>query len=158
MALSVRVERTPILSDFTQGNNLSAYQLAYERIKLIRFVHQTYIYRLTINVNLMKCMWHLCNEETNTKFCSVRCKNKFHVNKRRKKLKVMAVEYKGGKCSKCGYSRCIDAMEFHHSDPNKKDFGIAAMGYTRSWDSVKAELDKCILVCANCHREIHHDE
>mgnify|MGYP003431129005 FL=1 len=46
-------------------------------------------------------------------------------------------------------------MEFHHLDPEQKDFGIAAKGYTRSWEKVKEELDKCIMVCANCHREIH---
>ena len=40
-------------------------------------------------------------------------------------------------------------------DPNKKDFGIANKGYTRSWEKVQEELDKCIMVCANCHREIH---
>lgn len=67
----------------------------------------------------------------------------------------MAVEYKGGKCSVCGYDRCADALEFHHLDPSQKDFGISSKGYTRSWDKVKEELDKCILVCSNCHREIH---
>lgn len=70
--------------------------------------------------------------------------------KRRNKVKEMAVEYKGGKCSVCA-----DALEFHHLDPSQKDFGISSKGYTRSWDKVKEELDKCILVCSNCHREIH---
>ena len=80
------------------------------------------------------------------------------VQKRRDNLKIMAIEYKGGKCEICGYDKCYDALEFHHLDPNKKDFGISHKGYTRSWVSVKNELDKCILVCANCHREIHHKE
>lgn len=75
--------------------------------------------------------------------------------KRRNKVKEIAVEYKGGKCSVCGYDRCADALEFHHLDPSQKDFGISSKGYTRSWDKVKEELDKCILVCSNCHREIH---
>ena len=77
------------------------------------------------------------------------------VQKRRDKLKILAVEYKGGCCQKCGYNKNIAALEFHHLDPSEKDFGIAYRGYTRSWDTVKKELDKCILVCANCHREIH---
>lgn len=77
------------------------------------------------------------------------------VQKRREKVKQMAVEYKGGKCEICGYNRCISALEFHHLDPDKKDFGIGAKGYTRSFDDVKKEVDKCILVCSNCHREIH---
>lgn len=78
------------------------------------------------------------------------------VSERRKKIKEMAVEYKGGKCIFCGYNRCIGALEFHHLNPEEKDFSIASAGTTKSWDSVKKELDKCICVCANCHREIHN--
>ena len=79
------------------------------------------------------------------------------VTERRKKLKEMAIEYKGGKCSKCGYNKCVNALEFHHIDPSKKDFGIGNNGHTRSWNKTKIELDKCIIVCANCHREIHYE-
>ena len=77
------------------------------------------------------------------------------VKKRRKKIKEMAVEYKGGKCICCGYNKCIGALEFHHLDPNGKDFNISAKGITRAWSKVKEELDKCVLLCANCHRELH---
>jgi len=77
------------------------------------------------------------------------------VKKRRKKIREMAVEYKGGKCALCGYNKCIQALEFHHNSTTGKDFGISDKGYTRSWDRVKKEIDKCILVCANCHRELH---
>ena len=77
------------------------------------------------------------------------------VSKRRKKIKLMAIEYKGGKCVKCGYNKCVDALEFHHLSLDK-DFNIGTKGYTRSWDKVKIELDKCILLCANCHREEHN--
>ena len=81
------------------------------------------------------------------------------VQKRRDKVKKMSVEYKGGCCSICGYDKCIKALEFHHLDRDDKEFGISKNGHTRSWDRVKLELDKCILVCSNCHREIedgHH--
>lgn len=67
----------------------------------------------------------------------------------------MSIAYKGGKCQCCGYNRYVGALEFHHINSEEKDFGISAKGYTRSWERVKEELDKCILVCANCHREIH---
>ena len=77
------------------------------------------------------------------------------VQRKREKLKEDAIKYKGGKCQICGYDKCNGALEFHHLNPSEKDFGIAAKGYTRSWESVKQELDKCIMVCANCHREIH---
>ena len=75
--------------------------------------------------------------------------------KRRYKIKEILVEYKGGKCEICGYNKCISALEFHHLDPNEKDFGIGQKGYTRSIEKNKEEANKCILVCANCHREIH---
>jgi len=78
---------------------------------------------------------------------------KFHVSNRRKNLKKKAVIYKGGSCSQCGYHRCLEALTFHHID-RVKEFGIAAKGYTRSWEKVKVELDQCILVCAVCHIEI----
>jgi 5-methylcytosine-specific restriction endonuclease McrA len=76
------------------------------------------------------------------------------VAKRRKKLKSLAIEYKGGKCQICGYKKCVGALELHHINKAEKSFGIGDKGYTRSWDKVRAELDKCILLCANCHREI----
>ena len=69
--------------------------------------------------------------------------------------KELLVEYKGGKCEICGYNKCIQALEFHHLNPEEKDFGIGAKGYTRSIEKNKEEVDKCIMVCANCHREIH---
>ncbi|OGG79849.1 hypothetical protein A3J11_01975 [Candidatus Kaiserbacteria bacterium RIFCSPLOWO2_02_FULL_55_12] len=76
------------------------------------------------------------------------------VAKRRRKIKSMAIEYKGGKCQLCGYSKYQGAFDLHHLDPKRKDFGISDKGYTRSWKKVKEELDKCILVCATCHREV----
>ena len=107
-----------------------------------------------------KCNWHLCNNLSDSKFCCLPCKNKFYVDRRRKDIKTKAVAYLSGKCF-CGYDRCERALEFHHLDPLKKDFNIARSGYTRSWNSVKKEIEKCILVCSNCHREIHdgmHDQ
>ena len=77
------------------------------------------------------------------------------VAKRRKTVRLKAIEYKGTKCQLCGYDKCIEALEFHHF-LNEKNFGISAKGYTRSWEKVKAELDICILLCANCHREVEN--
>ena len=76
------------------------------------------------------------------------------VSQRRKKLREMAIKYKGGKCMICGYKRCSQALEFHHQS-GRKEFGISRKGHTRSWEKTKKELDKCILLCANCHREKH---
>lgn len=62
--------------------------------------------------------------------------------------------YKGGKCCKCGYDKCVDALEFHHENPNEKEFKLGS-GNTVSWQEYKEEVLKCILVCSNCHKEIH---
>ena len=72
----------------------------------------------------------------------------------RRSMKKQAIKMLGGKCSKCGYDKCIDALEFHHTDPRKKDFKLGS-GNTMSWKEYKSEALKCILVCSNCHKEIH---
>lgn len=77
------------------------------------------------------------------------------VAKRRRKIREMAVVYKGGSCQSCGYNKCLEALEFHHLDPSQKDFAISQYGHSRSWERVQKELDKCAMLCANCHREIH---
>lgn len=101
------------------------------------------------------CKWHSCQKPAIRKFCSAACKNKFYVDARRRKIKQMALEYKGGQCEGCGYNRTATALQFHHLDPTQKEFALAKNGHTRSWDRVKAELDKCVLLCANCHAEVH---
>ncbi len=75
--------------------------------------------------------------------------------KRTQNLKKLMVEYKGGQCEKCGYNTYIGALEFHHLNPKEKDFHPSQLKKYTFDDRVKKELDKCILVCANCHREIH---
>lgn len=77
------------------------------------------------------------------------------VKKRRLRLREMSRIYKGGKCAICGYNRCQSALVFHHINPDEKKFGLSAGGFTRSWDKTKSELDKCILLCSNCHMEVH---
>jgi len=76
------------------------------------------------------------------------------VSRRRRKIKSKAIELLGGKCCLCGYNKYQGALDFHHIDPETKIFGIGGQGHSRSWDRVLEELNKCILVCANCHREI----
>ena len=76
----------------------------------------------------------------------------------RRAMKKEAVKRHGGKCEICGYDRCIDALTFHHLNPDEKEFGLAQSGITHSWEEYLAESQKCILVCANCHAEIHSKE
>jgi len=77
------------------------------------------------------------------------------VSKRRRKIKAMAIEYKGGKCNICGYNKYAGALDFHHIDEKTKKFDLSSKGLTRSWEKTKVEVEKCLLLCANCHREIH---
>jgi hypothetical protein len=71
----------------------------------------------------------------------------------RKRVKQKLIEYKGGKCEFCGYDKCNRSLQFHHLDPNEKDFSIS--GKSLSFEKLKNEVDKCVLVCSNCHCEIH---
>lgn len=99
-----------------------------------------------------------CMQEFFARENSFRAKSKSKRNSKavvsfRQRIKLKAIEYKGGKCSICGYCRCARALEFHHIDPETKDFAISAKSV--SWETIVKELDKCILVCSNCHAEIH---
>ncbi len=83
-------------------------------------------------------------------------RNYLRVKTARQKIKEKAVKYKGGKCEKCGYDKCIWAFDFHHIEPKQKDFNISRYS-TTCWEKIKKELDKCIIVCSNCHRELHYE-
>ena len=103
------------------------------------------------------CDYHLCDnpiEGRRRVYCSQKCRNKSQVIKHRHKLKRYLVELKGGKCVECGYNKSMSALQFHHVDPSTKSFGIAAAGVTRSYAELEAEVEKCILLCANCHAEV----
>lgn len=76
------------------------------------------------------------------------------VSRRRRKIKQMLVEEAGGRCAVCGYSRCAAALHFHHMDPASKQFNLSMQGVTRSIARARAEMAKCMLLCANCHAEV----
>lgn len=80
-------------------------------------------------------------------------RNKKAVVSFRQRLKKKAVEYMGGCCSKCNYNKCLAALHFHHLDPDEKDFQISSKSI--SWEKLVVELNKCVLLCANCHAEEH---
>lgn len=79
--------------------------------------------------------------------------NRVKVRKRRKQL---FVDRFGGKCSICGYDKCINSLDFHHIDPNKKEYPPSYL-MNLSIENAQKELEKCILVCKNCHGEIHSE-
>lgn len=83
------------------------------------------------------------------------CWNKRTAQSQKDKVKQLKEEY-GGKCSRCGYDKCIDALEFHHLDPTVKEFHLGEARGLKI-ETLRAELDKCELVCRNCHTEIHYE-
>jgi len=68
--------------------------------------------------------------------------------------KMKIVEYMGGGCEICGYNKYYGALEMHHEDPSKKEYGMREMR-SMAWEKIVKEMEKCILLCANCHREAH---
>ena len=73
--------------------------------------------------------------------------------------KIELVNYKGGKCEKCGYDNNLSALDFHHVNPQDKSFQLDSRHLSNTnIDKLKEEVDKCVLLCANCHRETHYPE
>ena len=80
-----------------------------------------------------------------------------YLAKKRVERKNKAIAYKGGCCTTCGYNRCRQALEFHHVNPADKVFSCDSGNLSnKKWETVQRELDKCILLCANCHRELEY--
>lgn len=90
-----------------------------------------------------------------TQECKI-CHGKLR-KKRITNLKQYFVDYAGGKCSMCGYNKCLSALEFHHLDSEEKEFGISQKLSYENKEKILKEMEKCILVCSNCHREIHDE-
>lgn len=95
-----------------------------------------------------------CGREKN---CGRKHCNSCNVTLSRKKRAKKVREHFGGKCTLCGYSKCLEALEFHHRDPTQKNFTISNGG-TKAIRNIIIEAEKCIMVCANCHREIHTEK
>lgn len=100
------------------------------------------------------------------KYCGKKCKRKsinakfqsYNSQKRRGlNRKRQFVILKGGKCSICGYNRNLAGLTFHHEDPAQKELGLNIRKLSNnSISKLKKEIDKCILVCHNCHMELHY--
>ena len=86
-------------------------------------------------------------------YCKI-CTNQESVNRQRL-FKLKCIEYKGGKCQICKYDKHPGALEFHHINPNEKDFQISKVKNYTFNTAIEKELDKCALLCSNCHKEVH---
>lgn len=82
--------------------------------------------------------------------------NSESVKKSQRRKKLQAIEAFGGKCQVCNYDKCINALEFHHINENDKLYSPSYVIMRWSWEKAKKELDKCILLCCRCHRELHY--
>jgi hypothetical protein len=107
--------------------------------------------------NIRQCK--ICNKEISVNSKSGCCmkhrpKRIFFNKKTRKRAKEEIIVMMGGSCNLCGYNKCIQALEFHHINPDNKSFTISS--YKHSTEEMKEESKKCILLCANCHREIQY--
>ena len=92
-------------------------------------------------------VWHYLDS-----YCKI-CRIEYAVNRSRE-IKIKAIEYLGGKCVDCGLIDDICVYDFHHIDPTKKDLSFGQRGCI-SFEKLKKELDKCRLLCSNCHRKKH---
>jgi len=107
-----------------------------------------------------------CKKELNDQTAYFKTKNKYHSKcrtcfnnycmERWKKRKEDAINYKGGACSRCGYNKFYGALEFHHRNPNEKDAEWKKIKLW-PWEKIKIEIDKCDLLCSNCHKEVHNE-
>lgn len=82
-----------------------------------------------------------------------KCHSKY-TNDRRIKTKLRAIEYLGGQCQRCSGVFHYAIYDFHHRDPSVKDFDWTRLK-KQSWLTIISELDKCVLLCSNCHRLTH---
>ncbi|MFA7289203.1 MAG: hypothetical protein WC055_10025 [Melioribacteraceae bacterium] len=104
------------------------------------------------NIELKIDKFYKGNNKVNRHSYCKSCLNSLTVDRQRN-LKKQCIKYKGGKCIVCNYDKYDGALEFHHLIPEEKDFTIGQYK-NRSFENLKSELDKCVLLCSNCHREV----
>jgi hypothetical protein len=95
-----------------------------------------------------------CNTEKKISIVNKKCSG-CTSKERRNENKQKAIKMMGERCQKCGYDKCIHALDFHHIDPSKKAFTVSGKWHY-PWSKIETEIKKCLLVCNRCHTEIHH--
>ena len=97
---------------------------------------------------------NICNRHFKVKTRNNTCSTcRMRIFRHQQKEKMYCI--KGNKCSICGYDKCKDALDLHHMNKDDKKFSISSFWGHKSWDELEKELEKCILICSNCHRELH---
>jgi predicted HNH restriction endonuclease len=115
-------------------------------------------------MHCLVCSVQLTGKKTH--FCSTKCKSRAHQHNsypaqqaRAKLRKSVLIDKMGGCCSVCGYKKNYAALEFHHKDPSTKKFNLDSRSLSNRKESrIEKEAKKCILICSNCHRELHNPD
>lgn len=77
---------------------------------------------------------------------------------RTKAYKKIIVLERGGKCEECGYSENIHCLDLHHLEPHDKEGEPTKIFRRPNLDDIRKETDKCIILCKNCHNDVHHPD
>ena len=117
-------------------------------------------------MNCVECGKQLSGRQR--KFCSRECKNKsgninyqsYLAQQRRGRLrKLELIKMYRGCCKNCGYCKNFAALEFHHVNSDSKSFQLDLRSLSnRKWSVIVEEAEKCILLCSNCHAELHNPD
>lgn len=120
---------------------------------------------LSLNRNCILCGKEFSSNNFQRKYCFDCSPSGMDSAERQRRikrsLKHQLIVYKGGKCQICGYDKCEGALHFHHRDPKEKEFTLSQVNLNDTNFSIKKmyqEVDKCDLLCANCHYEQHYLE
>ena len=127
-----------------------------KQIKMLRFQGLSY----NAIVKKLGCAkstvcYHLGQGQKEKNLARNRLHTDWKVDYRRKQKDLVLNHMGGAKCSKCGYDKCVDALDFHHLDGTNKLFSLSNKMGNMKIEKLLAEADKCIVLCANCHRELH---
>lgn len=149
------------------ARGLSLKQMA-DHLGVNRTTVRHYVKKFSLNPNFKPGNKQLDIGEHRCCECSETAPANFYANNRyrckkcettrvtlyRQERKAREVQKRGGCCVLCGYNKYIGALEFHHKDPSEKELDWTRL-VNRSQAIIDRELDKCLLVCSNCHRELH---
>lgn len=154
--LSILVKDAKSIKEISKLINKSPTTVKYWLLKFdLKINKELKDSKICPHCQINKCISKF-NTRRNGKNLSTYCKvcTSLQTTQRQQKLKQEAIEYKGNKCLACNYNTYQGALEFHHLDPSEKEFNISQAKHL-SFNRIKSELDKCILLCSNCHKEIH---
>ena len=156
MKVDIEEFKTLVLNKLTTKELVKHFGCTRQHIEYLRRK-----YDLRASKIIPKHSCRVCGETDPSKFYKTyvyicgKCQNE-KTKKSLANVKSEMIKYKGSKCQICGYDKCDSALEFHHIDPKQKDSSITNMIQTRvELNILIKEVDKCILICANCHRELH---